>query len=96
MTAALLGRVFLEDEPPPPPPPAGSALEGNLGVLLGQLAARSTWTRTEFDAMAIALDLPPHGALEMLNQAALDAYGDVLLDGTDMLELDPDALKELL
>jgi hypothetical protein len=103
--SALLGKIFTEGEPTPPPVLVPSA-PGILGApyleLLGQLAARPTWTHADFSEAAAALGLMPNGALEVLNEAALDLGGDPVLEGDGasggdaVLEVNHDMVKELL
>jgi hypothetical protein len=46
--------------------------------------------------LAARLDLLPNRALEVLNEAALDQSGDLVLEGDDVLEVNDEVLKELL
>jgi hypothetical protein len=103
--STLLGKIFTEDEPARPPvlvPTAPGTLGAPYLELLGKLAARSSWTLAEFSEAASALGLMPNGALEVLNEAALDLRGDPVLegDGADdeeaVLEVNHDMVKELL
>jgi hypothetical protein len=43
-----------------------------------------------------SLNLLPNRAIEVLNEAALDQSGEPVLEGDDVLEVNHDALKELL
>jgi hypothetical protein len=97
-STALLGKIFVEDEPPVPAPSPlePGTLNPSYRALLGQLAARSSWSRSEFAGLTSSLDLLPNRAIEVLNEAALDQLGEPLLEGDDVLEVNHDALKELL
>jgi len=48
--------------------------------LLIALLERDQWQRGEFEALAAARALMPDGALEQVNEACIDATGDVLLE----------------
>jgi len=94
----LLGKIFVEDEPPVDSP--STTQPGSLSTayrnLLSQLAERSTWSQSEFSRLAQGLNLLPNRAIEVLNEAALDQSGEPLLEGEVDLEVNEDALKELL
>jgi hypothetical protein len=98
-STALLGKIFVDTEETPLPTPAPVA-PGSLGApyldLLGQLATQPRWTQAEFVGLAARLDLLPNRALEVLNEAALDQSGDLVLEGDDVLEVNDEVLKELL
>jgi TerB N-terminal domain/TerB-C domain len=95
---ALLGKIFVDDEVPTAAPVA--AQPGNLGGayknLLSQLAERPSWSMSEFAGLVANLNLLPNRAIEVLNEAALDLTGEPLLEGAGILEVNRDALKELL
>jgi TerB N-terminal domain/TerB-C domain len=95
---ALLGEIFVDEEVAVAAPP--SSEPGSLSVsyrdLLSQLAARSRWSPSEFASLSASLNLLPNRAMEVLNDAALDLTGDLLLEGDDVLEVNHDVVKELL
>lgn len=93
--AALLGSVFVDDDTAPAHTPETGVSDANA-ELLRQLSTQTTWTRAEFDSLATALGLLPNGALESLNDAAFETCGESLLEGGDVLEINPDVLQELL
>lgn len=98
--AALLGQIFTESEPDVPTPvdpPLGTRpLSEAQAILLRELAARPVWSHSDFADLAASVGLLPAGALEALNDAALEVCGDPVLIGGDILEVDPAVLKELL
>jgi hypothetical protein len=98
-STALLGKIFLDTEETPLPTPV-PVTPGRLGgpyrELLGQLATRARWTQAEFVGLTARLDLLPNRAMEVLNEAALDQTGDLVLEGDDVLEVNYEVLKELL
>jgi hypothetical protein len=95
---ALLGKIFVDDEVPAaaPVPPEPGNLEGAYRDLLSRLAARPSWSMSEFAGLVSHLNLLPNRAIEVLNEAALHLTGEPLLEGEGILEVNPDALKELL
>jgi hypothetical protein len=103
--SALLGDIFVDDEPSSPPG-AASTSPGELTPpyrdVLNKLALQPSWSRGEFAAMAEGLGLMPSGAIEVLNDAALDLGGELLLEeiesthGLGVFEVNRDMVKELL
>ncbi|MEQ4209394.1 TerB N-terminal domain-containing protein [Actinopolymorpha sp. B9G3] len=71
-------------------------LDAPHSALLRALAERPAWPRDAFDALAVGLGLLPAGALDLLNEVALDAADEPLTAGEDVLEIDDDVLQELL
>jgi TerB N-terminal domain/TerB-C domain len=103
--SALLGDIFVDDDSPVPPdaPPATpERLTPPFRDLLQKLASQPSWSSAEVAAMAEGLGLLPSGAIEVLNDAALDSGGELLLQeiestqGTGALEVNHDMVKELL
>ncbi len=108
---ALLADIFTDDEPETEPEAAPSAdaciaevadgiaiegLDGAHGALADRLRTRSSWDRTEVDEIATSLGLPLlDGALDRINEAALDLCGDPLVEGDDPLEINDYAVEEL-
>jgi hypothetical protein len=66
------------------------------GALLGALAERPSWTRKEFESLAAAHGVLPDGALDLLNEVAIDTAGDPLIEGDATLAVADDVLRELL
>lgn len=102
--SSLLGAIFVEDEEPPRPsapsaqmdtaPVAG--LDAAHASLLRALADQPSWARGELEALAAERGLLPEGALDALNEAALEACGEPVCEGDDPVEINPEALKELV
>jgi TerB-C domain len=65
-------------------------------LLLRVLAARSAWTREEFAVLAGAHGILPDGALDLLNEAAIEAAGAPVIEGDATLAVNDDILQELL
>jgi hypothetical protein len=93
VAAALLAEIFDGDEPPPAPI---AGLDAAHGGLLRALSSRKSWTREEFASLAAAHGVLPDGALDLLNEVALDTVGaPVVADGAT-LTVDTGVLQELL
>lgn len=102
--AALLGAIFDADEVADaegggegavPAPPAIPGLDGVHGALLSALGERPTWTRDEFESLAAAHGVLPDGALDVLNEVAMDTAGAPVVGGDIILTIDNDVLLEL-
>lgn len=99
--AALLGEIFADEEdgsspPAPPESIAPPGLRGAYASLLRELSARPVWSHDDFVDLTSQLGLLPAAAIEALNEAALEKCGEPVLDGDDVLAINPAALKELL
>lgn len=102
--ASLLAEVFEDEEEPvaaapPEEPKDGPALCGLDSVhsaFLLKLSARTTWERIEIEQLAGGLGLLPDGALELINDAAVEICGSLLLEGDDIVEIDRETLQEML
>ncbi|MET7397135.1 TerB N-terminal domain-containing protein [Dactylosporangium sp. NPDC005572] len=105
--SALLATIFVEDEPQDaapgkpadPPQPAVAAVDGLDAAhsrLIRLLAAKPSWSRLEFDRLAAECGLLPAGALDVLNEAALDRLGDTVVDGDETLDVNTEILEGLL
>lgn len=92
----------LGDGPPAPQPPEDDGAELIVGLdrehskLLRALAAQPSWTRDEFAALAATHGILPDGALDLLNEAAIEAVGGPVIEGEVTLIIDMDVLQELL
>jgi TerB N-terminal domain/TerB-C domain len=64
--------------------------------LLGELAARSSWSRADFADLAARHGVMPSGALDLINDVAMEAAGELAIEGDDELIINGDALRELL
>jgi hypothetical protein len=64
--------------------------------VLQALADRRTWTREEFAALARAHGVLPDGALDLLNDVAIETVGAPVIEGGTVLAVYDDILQELL
>lgn len=104
-------RAIFEDQedlnvpPSPSTPPVGEederptcalgGLDTRHSSLLQRLSARSAWPRAEVEALAKQFDLFPLSAIEKINEAAIEASGEPLLEGDETLELNNYALEQM-
>lgn len=109
--AALLQEIFEEDDVEPsaaPAAPAGHAQSANSDVepLAGldaahssfarELMSRQEWSRVDVEDLAAARTLLPDGALDAINEAALDLSGEPLCEGEDPILINSYAMEEML
>lgn len=109
--SALLATIFTDDDPTdvpstPAAPPAVApgpavelvaSLDGAHSGLLRALAQRDRWSAVEFADLAAGFGVLPAGALDVLNEAGIDAAGDPVADDDgDELTINHDTVQELL
>lgn len=102
--AALLTGIFTDEEAAAPvlaPPPATSdraiaGLDAPHAALTHALTERERWTRADVETLAATHGLLPDGALDTINEAALDRCGEPLCEGDDPVAVDMRVAKELL
>jgi len=100
---SLLATVFTEEGPAPAPVPLipvepaarVADLDPAHSRFFLRLADRPRWSRAQVEELAAELGLMPDGALDRLNEAALEACGEPLLDGEDPVLVDLDLAKEI-
>jgi hypothetical protein len=74
---------------------------GRLGLdeahsrLLDELVTRSSWSRTDFAELADRHGVLPSGALDVINEAAMDIVGEPVIDGDDELTVNDQVLREV-
>lgn len=79
------------------PEPTIAGLNAAHSALATKLATKMEWDLSEVENLAESLGLPfLDGALDIINEAAMDACGEPLIEGDDPLELNQYALEELL
>ena len=79
----------------PSTPPVGD-LDTAHSKLVRALAGRAQLPWTEFEDLSAEYGLLPEGAKDTVNEAALDATDELLLEGDETLTINSDALQELL
>lgn len=108
--SALLATIFTDDDPvevptptAPPTVPAGPTVEVVAGLdgahsgLLRALAQRDRWSAAEFADLAARFGVLPAGAMDVLNEAGIDAAGEPVADDDgDELTINHDSVQELL
>jgi hypothetical protein len=107
----MLSKVFEEQQPAAPLAAPLSAEHGEpdldektprlLGLdpehsaFLRVLLTRPSWTRAELADIAADMELMLDGALERVNEAALDAYDNRIADGDDPIEIAQDLMENV-
>ena len=108
---AMLSRVFVDQEtvtaPVVEPTEEMQSSDGNeqSTILLGldtehsaflrTLLTRPSWSRAELDDIAADMELMLDGALERINEAALDTYENRIAEGDDPIEIAQDLLQSV-
>ncbi|MDB6084885.1 MAG: hypothetical protein JWN43_2766 [Gammaproteobacteria bacterium] len=106
---AMLSKVFEEQEPAAPvavplpldllerdldeKTPRLLGLDSEHSTFLRVLLTRPSWTRAEVADIAADMELMLDGALERVNEAALDAYDNRIADGDDPIEIAQDLME---
>ena len=79
-----------------PDPGAVPGLDAAHGSILTAVSARSTWSGTEFAALAAERGVLPVGALDVINEAAITLTGQPAIEGDDSLSIDDAVVREML
>lgn len=97
---AILREVFAEEEleaPEPEPVAQGLlGLDSDHSRFLRLLFSRATWRRQEVEDAASDMGLMTDGALEQINEASFERFSEVLLEGEDPLEINPQVMEMAL
>jgi hypothetical protein len=64
-------------------------------MFLRTLVSRASWTRNELSSVALDLDLMLDGAIEQVNEAALDHWDEPITDGDDPVEVNQELAQRL-
>ncbi|MCW2798528.1 tellurite resistance TerB C-terminal domain-containing protein, partial [Nocardioides sp.] len=83
-------------QPDAPAVPLIAGLDISHSQLFQLVTGQAEIGRDEFDAHCQPLGLLPNGALDTLNDAALELCDEPLFDGDDHLTINPYALEEML
>ena len=100
--AALLSTIFVEETPAAerPAPPNATETIGPLDVshsrLLRILLTHESLSRADFEGHTAALGLLPDGALDTINDAALDIVNAPICEGDDPIRIDLTLAQGLL
>jgi len=96
---ALLGDIFADSDDDvhvDVPADSNATLSDALKKLAGELARQKNWSNDAFAALSKECGLLPSGAVESLNDHALDLCGEPLLEGGDTIEVNHSVLEEML
>jgi uncharacterized tellurite resistance protein B-like protein len=107
--STLLGDIFADDEPPewpmptpaePPadePGPTALGLDASHSRLARRLATRPLWTFADFVGLVEEIGLLPAGALDVLNEASIEACGEPFAEELDdAITINEIAVQEML
>ncbi|MGG1948261.1 TerB N-terminal domain-containing protein [Trinickia sp. NRRL B-1857] len=77
--------------------PAGNVigLDEAHSMFLRTLVSRVRWSRAELSSVALDLDLMLDGAIEQVNEAALDHWDELITDGDDPVEVNRELVQRL-
>ncbi|WP_322008025.1 tellurite resistance TerB family protein [Paraburkholderia tropica] len=77
--------------------PAGNVigLDEAHSMFLRTLVSRDSWSRSELSSVALDLDLMLDGAIEQVNEAALDHWDEAITDGDDPVEVNQELAQRL-
>ncbi len=103
---ALLADIFTEDDEPGTPvtataadpidAPTVASLDGAHSALAVRLSSQPSWDRAEVEAVAAELGLSMlDAAIDRVNDAAIEACGEPLVEGDDPYEINDYATQEL-
>jgi hypothetical protein len=105
---ALLSKVFEEEAPPAPvlavsPGDAGPdsserplqllGLDGEHSAFLRVLLTRHSWSRADLNDIAADMEMMLDGALERINEAALEKLDARITEGDDPIEIARDLME---
>jgi hypothetical protein len=101
----LLGAIFREEDRPQvlaatidtqelPEEPTLRGLDPEQSDLLQTLMGRPQWSRAELEDICSERGMMVDGALERINEAALDTFDEPLIEGDDPLEVHRDRLLD--
>ena len=97
----LLAAIFTDDEPlggdqAPTGSDGAAHLDRPYIDLLRELATQTSWARADFAELAARHGVLPDGALDLLNDAAIETAGEPICEGDDDLMVNEHVLQELL
>ena len=98
----LLAAIFVDDEPIGGAPAATAGPDGATDLdpahrdLLRELGTRTSWARTDFAALAARYGVLPNGAVDLLNEVAMETAGEPVCEGDGDLVINSQVLQELL
>lgn len=101
--AALLGTIFIEDESPVPSPiPELDAtalrvrgLDSQYTPFFAELLQRDSWSRVDLESLAERHSVLVDGAIDAINEVALDTTDEMLCEGDDPVLVSAAVAKEM-
>jgi hypothetical protein len=97
--SVLLRGIFVEEDQPGASEARKTqnvfGLDDRHSDFLTRILAKENWSRADLAALAAKCQVLFEGALDTLNDLALERYGDPLLEGEDPIYLNPMIAKEM-
>jgi hypothetical protein len=104
--AALLRNIFVEEaEPTPAPAAKDAAANGDAQCVLGldpahsrlvlKLVSAEQWPRQEIEVIAEQIGLMPNGAIDVINEVAMERLSEPLIEGDDPVVINLAIREEL-
>ena len=93
------GLQLMPDEPTTASAPAAriEGLDAAHSTLAAALALQSQWARGDVETLAESFGLPLlAGAIDVINEVALDTCGELLIEGEDPVTINDYAIEEML
>jgi uncharacterized tellurite resistance protein B-like protein len=90
------GELIVPMRPSEPTPASIAGLDEAHSALVRQVASRESLSHLEFEGLAQAQNVMPIGAIDTINEVAFDVSEEPLLEGDDILTINPHALQEML
>jgi uncharacterized tellurite resistance protein B-like protein len=99
--SSLLAQVFTdkEESAAPQEPPCETGLLGldeEHSSFLRLLFSRTSWSREEVEGAASDIGLMVDGALERINEAGMEHFEELIVEGEEPLEVNPDVMERVL
>jgi uncharacterized tellurite resistance protein B-like protein len=99
--AALLRNIFMEEVKPAPTPTVKDDAESVLGLdtvhsrFVLKLVSAEQWPRQEIIVIAEQIGLMPNGAIDVINEIAMDRVNELLIEGDDPVVINLAIREEL-
>ena len=95
---AMLDPVTLEESPErttlPANDPRFESLDARYHAMLAQLLGRPVWARLDFDSIARSHNLMPSGALDAVNDWAIELFDDpIVVEEGDQFQIQTQLLE---
>ena len=96
--SALLSSIFVDEEEQAPALAQSDQVDGldlAHSAFLRALARQAEWPRGDLESLAAEFNVLPDGAVDAVNEYAIERAGEPLCDGDDPIVVNRDLIKEL-